>query len=599
MTTSAHQAQTAEARSSRASTQAVDQCFICEQSVFMSFFFDALGHDRIPDEAANRMSNAAKLYRAHRIKDESKGIYPFYYEGLGTDLRDAPGMKAALVEAGQATLKQAGQEAVGHVTGEVKEAGKTIAKEVALGASAKLSTHAAINTLPDKVGSKALNPKEYLGGMASGLLGTVIDVFPAIRDDRYSASLLNTGAKSRIEKALSDFDKTLKAQTLKVNVVQIAVFGADRGGSIARAFINELIEKKCKEVDGKLMVDTPRGKAELQIKFVGLFDCQAVVWQPGGVWGILGMKKALAFVVGLITGSSMRDKFKLNLPHHVEKAVHYVAANETRAIAAIDAIVPLGKAQHMLEMIWPGSQHDAIAGLAPKERGKLVDLARLPARKMLYEARAAGVPIYEPEQLFKLDEKIFQQFELESRVQVPDRNLPSSIIPLYQAWKRDAGISDNMPLDKALSAAQCFYLGFLRLQHEVSPTQTSQRAAFQARTLHQRGSSYTTAAERTLLAAWSNPIKPSNEALALYAYFMHAAHLDWRNDLAMQDMDIMTVRGMTGTEPGLLEKIHEARDSVPAEVRERRYQRMQHRLEEQDRQREAARQKDRERAGIR
>ena len=86
---------TSKATSSRASDAPITKCFVCEQTLFLSFFFDALGHDRLADLPKNRLSNLSRIFEAHRQTKESVGIHRFYYEGLGTDLRASPGMADA------------------------------------------------------------------------------------------------------------------------------------------------------------------------------------------------------------------------------------------------------------------------------------------------------------------------------------------------------------------------------------------------------------------------------------------------------------------------------------------------------------------------
>mgnify|MGYP006206742579 CR=1 FL=1 len=117
---------TSKATSSRASDAPITKCFVCEQTLFLSFFFDALGHDRLADLPKNRLSNLSRIFEAHRQTKESVGIHRFYYEGLGTDLRAFPGMadaaQKALLETGKAVVSEAGGKAAEAVTDKAKAA---------------------------------------------------------------------------------------------------------------------------------------------------------------------------------------------------------------------------------------------------------------------------------------------------------------------------------------------------------------------------------------------------------------------------------------------------------------------------------------------
>lgn len=60
-----------------------DGCVECLEKLWISFFFDGTGQNRIADKPKEKLSNPAKLYEA--IKDEeSNGIYARYYPGVGT-----------------------------------------------------------------------------------------------------------------------------------------------------------------------------------------------------------------------------------------------------------------------------------------------------------------------------------------------------------------------------------------------------------------------------------------------------------------------------------------------------------------------------------
>ena len=186
-----------KATSSRASDAPITKCFVCEQTLFLSFFFDALGHDRLADLPKNRLSNLSRIFEAHRQTKESVGIHRFYYEGLGTDLRAFPGMadaaQKALLETGKAVVSEAGGKAAEAVTDKAKAA----ASGVAQGQSLKLHTQALRKELPGDLRKALTDPSSYVEGVLESIFSKVVDIFPQFRDNKLAASVLNTGAQTR------------------------------------------------------------------------------------------------------------------------------------------------------------------------------------------------------------------------------------------------------------------------------------------------------------------------------------------------------------------------------------------------------------------
>ncbi len=237
---------TAKATSSRASDSPITKCFVCEQTLFLSFFFDALGHDRLKDRPKSRLSNAARVFEAHNDTDEPRGVYRFYYEGLGTDLRASPGMADAAQKALLETGKAVGSEAGGKAKEAVTDKAKAVASGVAQGQSLKLHTEALRKELPGDLRKALTDPSSYVEGVLQSIFSKVVDIFPQFRDNKLVASALNTGAQARIDKALKDFDGVLAAQAIcKSYLAQYRVVPSPEGwrvhvgggGGIAEAII--------------------------------------------------------------------------------------------------------------------------------------------------------------------------------------------------------------------------------------------------------------------------------------------------------------------------------------------------------------------------
>jgi hypothetical protein len=60
----------------------------CQQTLWLSFFFDGTGNNREADIGTREHSNVARLFRAHKLNDEHQGRYAFYIPGIGTYFKE-------------------------------------------------------------------------------------------------------------------------------------------------------------------------------------------------------------------------------------------------------------------------------------------------------------------------------------------------------------------------------------------------------------------------------------------------------------------------------------------------------------------------------
>ena len=75
---------------------------------------------------------------------------------------------------------------------------------------------------------------------------TVMEGVPVIRDNETVAYLMGTGVDVRVDAALRQLRATHEAVSAEMNNVrriEISVFGGDRGGVMARQFINDVVKK--------------------------------------------------------------------------------------------------------------------------------------------------------------------------------------------------------------------------------------------------------------------------------------------------------------------------------------------------------------------
>jgi|GEM_PF-426538 len=202
--------------------------------------------------------------------------------------------------------------------------------------------------------------------------------FPEIGDPGGTAGAA-TGYKGveRIdwaEQRLTQAINTQKARGLKVDTVHVAVFGFSRGATLARAFVNRLARQA--ERQGSQWV---RDGVRFRIYLLGVFDTVASV--------------------GLPRDHNAYAK-ELSIPSIVERCVHLVAGHELRFAFPLDSIRRDGHyPRNTVEYVYPGVHSDIGGGYASCEQGRSNAYAKLPLHFMYHEAKIAGVPMIEIDQL--------------------------------------------------------------------------------------------------------------------------------------------------------------------------------------------------------
>ena len=115
----------ATAKTDRIKAESRDICPACQQTVWMTFYFDAFGHHK--DEDGESISNIGKL-RLASIEDKFKGIRPFYYPGLGKHFSPEAAVLATM--AGKNIADETKKAEIGIAKKTATNTGKSIAKEV-------------------------------------------------------------------------------------------------------------------------------------------------------------------------------------------------------------------------------------------------------------------------------------------------------------------------------------------------------------------------------------------------------------------------------------------------------------------------------------
>lgn len=247
--------------------------------------------------------------------------------------------------------------------------------------------------------------KRPLRAAKSALIGAAsyvtVENVPFLRDGTTVASLTGLGVDTRLDAAEAQLREALATigvapdnQTgTKTQIIEVSVFGADRGCVLARAFVNMLHTKF-------RWVNSPTGlgyaRVPIEIKFVGLFDAVSSIMENNA---LVSMVPHLAFV------KQDHSDRKLGIPAGIE-CVHMLAAHELRFYQRIDSLEMTRGEQ----ILYPGSSEDVTGGAPPGRSGLRNALARVPLREMHMRAMAAGVPLYRMERLQQEDEDLFAQF---------------------------------------------------------------------------------------------------------------------------------------------------------------------------------------------
>jgi hypothetical protein len=186
-----------------ASGEASDGCWICQQQLWISVFFDEPSHDAEKERGTERLSNIGKLLYAHE-EEPRRGIHRRYYNGLGVAFKPA-----------SAVRRQTAQEVAQKQTEDVL---KDKAQEV----------------LKDRSWKNLLHPKNW-GADLLGLLAKVgLESVDSVRDKPVVTQVTLSGVSTRINTALEDLDKIVASQSVPVTTVNLAVFGSGLGGAMAQ-----------------------------------------------------------------------------------------------------------------------------------------------------------------------------------------------------------------------------------------------------------------------------------------------------------------------------------------------------------------------------
>ncbi|HDR9509079.1 hypothetical protein C5615_24170 [Burkholderia cepacia] len=415
----------------------------------------------IDDKSSSQYSNIARLWEAHRdIEDPRRPAnqfwYRFYYSGLGTPLNE-DAKSSVLANLGIAAAKMAGKKAASGAKSVAKsftrvktpieqadlgKRAKDVGKQFMAGdfslrpiekafedfrkdiehipAQARRITNV-LNASPERIWERTKatgtllwrnakndakanikgTPIKAAWAVARGLfVGLVMENVPIVRDNAVMAEAFGTGVDTRLIAAKDQFEaayKAVKKEMPKVRRVEVSVFGADRGGVLARAFINDLAEKYKRRDDMDLAIDG----VSIHIKFVGLLDAvSSIMSEEAGE--MIGMVPYLGMLK-----TSYKDRH-LGIPASVQRCVHFAAAHEMRFYQRLDSLEKTRGEQ----FLYPGTSCDVVGGAPNGSLGLNAELMRVPLQDMLLEALKAGAIMDTMEDLYLYNAPVFKRFKL-------------------------------------------------------------------------------------------------------------------------------------------------------------------------------------------
>ena len=388
------------ASDSQAQQEQDAQVGVCGRVWHVGFFFDGIGRNIEQDASTNRLSNIARLFRAH--PDETSNTandnyIKFYFPGLGTPYKEDLSSKlSSIMDISRSIAKSV-----------AKDKGKEFPQDVLKDTAKEALKTNWYEALSDTKG-KLLNVTEWRK-MVREVLGKIarkvaIEAVPALRDDPTIAAFFITGVETYLTAAKSEFKTSYldvkKPSKLPIKLISISVFGFDLGATIARKFIDQLLSEVCQKKGEAYFYQD----AKVDIIFTGFFDCSRHTPATSNV-GFAYFVNELPWV-GKVAGPLLGDKSidqQTPLPAVVRQSLHLVAAHERRPWRCL---YPLGYKGEWQEELFPGCSNDVGGGLLADEQKPSAELYLAALHKMYVKAYSAGVPFPDYDSLKKKDKVV-------------------------------------------------------------------------------------------------------------------------------------------------------------------------------------------------
>ncbi|MGQ3664574.1 hypothetical protein [Citrobacter braakii] len=380
----------------------------CDRTWLVGFFFDGIHRNIEQDASENRLSNVARLFRAFPSvqQDTSHENYSkFYISGLGTPFKENLTSKLhAIMDGAQSSVMD-----------DLKEQPKEIAKD----ASMELLKGSNWWEVLKDSGKKLISPSEWkslVGDVAKNAAKkSGIEATPWLRDNPTIADMLVTGVDTRITSTKTTFEEAFKEIKTKspvpVKLISISLFGYDVGATLARKFIDTLLDDICQRQGDK---HTYKG-IPVEIIFTGLFDCarHTPASNNNGVDWFVATAGGPIKGISVLMGDKSVDQ-ESALPDTVKNALHLVAAHENRPWRSVYCLG--GSNNKHKEELLPGCAEDVGGGLKPNEQKPSAELCRVALHRMYRAATMAGVPFPDLQTLDQTDTDVAAYFIMQDKV---------------------------------------------------------------------------------------------------------------------------------------------------------------------------------------
>ncbi|WP_338463774.1 phospholipase effector Tle1 domain-containing protein [Franconibacter daqui] len=380
----------------------------CDRTWLVGLFFDGIHRNIEQDASENRLSNVARLFRAFPSvqQDTSHESYSkFYISGLGTPFKENLTSKLhAIMDSAQSSVMD-----------DLKDQPKEIAKDAGM---ELLKGSNWWEVLKDS-GKKLISPSEWkslVGDVAKNAAKkSGIEATPWLRDNPTIADMLVTGVDTRITSTKTTFEeafKEIKTKTpVPVKLISISLFGYDVGATLARKFIDTLLDDICQRQGDK---HTYKG-IPVEIIFTGLFDCvrHTPASNNNGVDWFVATAGGPIKGISVLMGDKAVDQ-ESALPDTVKNALHLVAAHENRPWRSVYCLG--GSNNKHKEELLPGCAEDVGGGLKPNEQKPSAELCRVALHRMYRAATMAGVPFPDLQTLDQTDTDVAAYFIMQDKV---------------------------------------------------------------------------------------------------------------------------------------------------------------------------------------
>ncbi|NMF97752.1 DUF2235 domain-containing protein [Aromatoleum toluolicum] len=345
---------------------------VCSRAIWVGMFFDGTNNNKerdqeqIADTTKRSHSNVVVLHDAFR-DEATNGYFRFYMPGVGTPFR---------------------------MIGEMSESSD--GKAMAVGGEARIywamiQLYNAIHRAAGSGGRALVSDAEaerYING--AGFLASrgTLKLAESRRRGFFS------GLESRLNAAIRD-------KRPAVRQINLSVFGFSRGAAEARTFCNWVVSL-CTMDKGYLHFCG----ISIRFQFLGLFDTVASVGLADST-PLLGSPERLNLVDGLMGWADGT----MEVPHPVERCVHYVAAHEIRKSFPLSTVRRgASYPSNCVEVVYPGAHSDVGGGYSPGDQGKSHGsrnrlASQVTLLNMYNDARKSGVPLMDRVELADKQQK--------------------------------------------------------------------------------------------------------------------------------------------------------------------------------------------------